>query len=83
MEDITFLSIRYRILVNTYKLLEVCLDQNLVCRPFNPKRSLVTPTWAGETHEITPRIPLVEDREGLEYRIGPKTTICKASILRI
>lgn len=32
MEDITFLSIRYKILVNTYKLLEVCLNQNLVCR---------------------------------------------------
>jgi hypothetical protein len=64
MEDITFLSIRYKILVNTYKLLEVCLNQNLVCRSSNPKRSLVTPTLAGEMHEITLRIPLVEDREG-------------------
>jgi len=64
MKDIIFLSITYKILVNTKKILEVCHKQNLVCRSSNPKRSLVTPTLAGEMHEITLRIPLVEDREG-------------------
>lgn len=62
MKDITFLSIRYKILVNTYKLPEVCLKQNLICRSYNTI-SLVRLILADEMYEITLRIPLVEDRE--------------------